>query len=161
MGSVFGGGGGGGGGPAPDTTTQFIREAPGIEERKLELMDLARQTAQSPISIPDIQVQGLSPLEQAAITQAGQTGVGAGAVGQAITGTQAAMGAPNISQFYNPYQSYVLDEINRQYSLSPPFPLYTYLRVVRKKVFTSLKKIFYGNLQMLIILFYPHIIYLM
>jgi hypothetical protein len=114
MGSVFGGGGGGGGGPAPDTTTQFIREAPGIEERKLELMDIARQTAQSPISIPDIQVQGLSPLEQAAITQAGQTGVGAGAVGQAITGTQAAMGAPNISQFYNPYQSYVLDEINRQ-----------------------------------------------
>ena len=114
MGSVFGGGGGGGGGPAPDTTTQFIREAPGIEERKLELMDLARQTAQTPISIPDIQVQGLSPLEQAAITQAGQTGVGAGAVGQAITGTQAAMGAPNISQFYNPYQSYVLDEINRQ-----------------------------------------------
>jgi hypothetical protein len=114
MGSIIGGGGGGGGGPAPDTTTQFIREAPGIEERKLELMDLARQTAQSPISIPDIQVQGLSPLEQAAITQAGQTGVGAGAVGQAITGTQAAMGAPNISQFYNPYQSYVLDEINRQ-----------------------------------------------
>lgn len=114
MGSVFGGGGGGGGGPAPDTTTQFIREAPGIEERKLELMDLARSTAQTPISIPDIQVQQLSPLEQAAITQAGQTGVGAGAVGQAITGTQAAMQAPNISQFYNPYQSYVLDEINRQ-----------------------------------------------
>jgi len=114
MGSVFGGGGGGGGSPAPDTTTQFIREAPGIEERKLELMDLARSTAQTPISIPDIQVQQLSPLEQAAITQAGQTGVGAGAVGQAITGTQAAMQAPNISQFYNPYQSYVLDEINRQ-----------------------------------------------
>jgi hypothetical protein len=77
-------------------------------------MDLARSTAQTPISIPDIQVQQLSPLEQAAITQAGQTGVGAGAVGQAITGTQAAMQAPNISQFYNPYQSYVLDEINRQ-----------------------------------------------
>ena len=117
MGSVFGGGGGGGSSapaPAPDTTTQFIREAPGIEERKLELMDLARQTAQTPISIPDIQVQGLSPLEQAAITQAGQTGVGGQAVGQAITGTQSAMGAPNISQFYNPYQSYVLDEINRQ-----------------------------------------------
>jgi len=110
----MGKGGGGGSAPAPDTTTQFIREAPGIEERKLELMDLARSTAQTPISIPDIQVQQLSPLEQAAITQAGQTGVGAGAVGQAITGTQAAMGAPNIQQFYNPYQSYVLDEINRQ-----------------------------------------------
>lgn len=115
MGAVFGGGGGGGGGgPAPDTTTQFIREAPGIEERKLELMDLARQTAQTPISIPDIQVQGLSPLEQAAITQAGQTGVGSQAVGQAITGTQASMAMPNIQQFYNPFQSYVLDEINRQ-----------------------------------------------
>jgi hypothetical protein len=115
MGSVFGGGGGGGSSaPTPDTTTQFIREAPGIEERKLELMDLARQTAQTPISIPDIQVQQLSPLEQAAITQAGVTGVGSQAVGQAITGTQASMGAPNISQFYNPYQSYVLDEINRQ-----------------------------------------------
>jgi hypothetical protein len=110
----MGKGGGGGSAPAPDTTTQFIREAPGIEERKLELMDIARSTAQTPISIPDIQVQQLSPLEQAAITQAGQTGVGAGAVGQAITGTQAAMGAPNIQQFYNPYQSYVLDEINRQ-----------------------------------------------
>src|SRR5210317_1775662 len=117
MGSVFGGGGGGGSSapaPAPDTTTQFIREAPGIEERKIELMDLARQTAQTPINIPDIQVQGLSPLEQAAITQAGQTGVGSQAVGQAVTGTQASMAAPNISQFYNPYQSYVLDEINRQ-----------------------------------------------
>ena len=115
MGAVFGGGGGGGGGgPAPDTTTQFIREAPGIEERKLELMDLARQTAQTPISIPDIQVQGLSPLEQAAITQAGQTGVGSQAVNQAISGTQASMAMPNIQQFYNPFQSYVLDEINRQ-----------------------------------------------
>jgi hypothetical protein len=114
--SVFGGGGGGGGGPAPDTTTQFIREAPGIEERKLELMDLSSSNStNSYFSIPDIQYsRQLSPLEQAAITQAGQTGVGAGAVGQAITGTQAAMGAPNISQFYNPYQSYVLDEINRQ-----------------------------------------------
>jgi hypothetical protein len=119
MGSIFGGGGGGGGGPAPDTTTQFIREAPGIEERKLELMDIARQTAQSPISIPDIQVQGLSPLEQAAITQAGQTGIGAGAVGQVLVlfncSTQAAIGSYlTISKFYNPYQSYVLDEINRQ-----------------------------------------------
>jgi hypothetical protein len=47
-------------------------------------MDLARQTAQTPINIPDIQVQQLSPLEQAAITQAGVTGVGSQAVGQAI-----------------------------------------------------------------------------
>jgi hypothetical protein len=118
MGSVFGGGGGGGGGPAPDTTTQFIREAPGIEERKLELMDIARQTAQSPISIPDIQVQGLSPLEQAAITQSGQTGIGAGAVQQAIQGgTKAALGSYfyTISKLLQSLSIiYVLDEINRQ-----------------------------------------------
>jgi hypothetical protein len=120
MGSVFGGGGGGGG-PAPDTSTQFIREAPGIEERKLELMDIARQTAQSPISIPDIQVQGLSPLEQAAITQAGQTGIGAGTVQQGIGSIQGAQQTaaldPTSTQFqnyFNPYQSFITDEINRQ-----------------------------------------------
>jgi hypothetical protein len=120
MGSVFGGGGGGGG-PAPDTTTQFIREAPGIEERKLELMDLARQTAKNPISIPDIQVQGLSPLEQAAITQAGQTGIGAGTVQQGIGSIQGAQQTaaldPTSTQFqnyFNPYQSFITDEINRQ-----------------------------------------------
>ena len=106
MGSVFGGGGGGGSAPAPDTTTQFIREAPGIEERKLELMDLARSTAQTPISIPDIQVQQLSPLEQAAITQAGQTGVGAGAAFDAGLGAGAATfgasGAPGLAVISSP-----------------------------------------------------------
>ena len=115
MGAIFGGSrGGGSSAPAPDTTTQFIREAPGIEERKLELMDIARSTAQTPLNIPQIQIQSLSPLEQAAIASAGQTGIGSGAVQSAITGTQASMAAPNIQQFMNPYQSYVLDEINRQ-----------------------------------------------
>jgi hypothetical protein len=138
MGSVFGGGGGGGG-TAPDTTTQFIREAPGIEERKLELMDLARQTAQTPINIPDIQVQQLSPLEQAAITQAGVTGIGAPTLQSgigAIQGAQTAAGqgatlanqygagavqaagltpsSSQFQQFLNPNQQYVIDAINRQ-----------------------------------------------
>ena len=35
--SFFGGGGGGSSAP-PSTQTQIVREAPGIEERKLELM---------------------------------------------------------------------------------------------------------------------------
>jgi hypothetical protein len=43
----------------PSTTTQIVREAPGIEERKLELMDIARQVAQKPISLPSIQVAPL------------------------------------------------------------------------------------------------------
>ena len=48
----------GGGGSAPSTPasqTQYVREAPGIEERKLELMDIARQVAQQPVKIPDVQ----------------------------------------------------------------------------------------------------------
>jgi len=65
--SFFGGGGGGGGSQpaaAPSSQTQFIREAPGIEERKLELMDMARQVAQNPITLPQYQTAGLGALEQ-------------------------------------------------------------------------------------------------
>ena len=57
--SFFGGGGGSQPAAAPSSQTQFIREAPGIEERKLELMDIARQVAQQPINLPDYQVAGL------------------------------------------------------------------------------------------------------
>jgi hypothetical protein len=107
-------GGGGGGGSAPATQTQFVREAPGIEERKLELMDLARDLTQSPERLPAIQVAPMGALEQQGVTAAGVTGVGApttqAGIGSVLQGVQ----GPNISQFYNPFQSYVLDEINRQ-----------------------------------------------
>ena len=48
----------GGGRPAaaPTSTTQYVREAPGIEERKLELMDIARQVAQEPVDLPFLSV---------------------------------------------------------------------------------------------------------
>jgi len=120
----FGGGGGGGQQAAPDTTTQFVREAPGIEERKIELMDIARSAAQQPLyaNVPDVRVAGLSSLEQQGIGKAGTTGVGGtttqAGIGSILQGQQAAMAGPNISQFYNPYQSYVLDEINRQASMA-------------------------------------------
>jgi hypothetical protein len=113
----FGGGsGGGGGGSQPDTTTQFVREAPGIEERKIELMDIARSAAQQPLyaNVPDVRVAGLGALEQQGIQQAGTTGVGAPTTQAGIGSVLQAQAGPNISQFYNPYQSYVLDEINRQ-----------------------------------------------
>ena len=110
--------GGGGSAPTPPTSqTQFVREAPGIEERKIELMDIARQVAQKPIDLPDIQVAPLSALEQQGITAAGTTGVGAGTVGQGISqiqGAAAPIGAQQISQYLNPYQQYVTDEIARQ-----------------------------------------------
>ena len=118
MGSIFGGGGGGGGGQqaAPDTTTQFVREAPGIEERKIELMDIARSAAQQPLyaNVPDVRVAGLGALEQQGVQRAGVTGVGAPTTQAGIGSVLQAQAGPNISQFFNPYQSYVLDEINRQ-----------------------------------------------
>jgi len=101
----------------PTSQTSFVREAPGIEERKIELMDIARQVAQNPINLPDYQVAGLGALEQQGMTAAGTTGVGAGTLGQGISQIQGAatpIGASQISQYLNPYQSYVTDEIARQ-----------------------------------------------
>ena len=101
----------------PTSQTQFVREAPGIEERKIELMDIARQVAQQPINLPDYQVAGLGALEQQGMTQAGQTGVGAGTVQAGInqvTGAAAPIGAAQISQYLNPFQQYVTGEIGRQ-----------------------------------------------
>lgn len=111
----------GGGSSAPTTTGQSTvtqREAPGVEARKLSLYDeaarLAAQPAFGTAGIPALQVAPISSIEQAAITQAGQTGVGAGTVGSGISSLQASQAAPNISQFLNPYQSFVTDEIARR-----------------------------------------------
>ena len=116
----FGGGGSGGGGGQPANTTQMqtVREAPEIEARKIALYDQAASLASQPISLPAIQVAAPTALQQQGFAQAGTTGVGQQAVGQGITSLQAglgsAFGTPNVSQFFNPYQSYVTDEINRQ-----------------------------------------------
>ena len=102
---------------APASQTTFVREAPGIEERKIELMDIARQIAQKPIDLPDVQAAGPSALEQLGFQQAARTGVGAGTVQQGIQQIQQAaapIGAQQIAQYLNPYQSYVTDEIARQ-----------------------------------------------
>ena len=109
----------------PSTQTSIVREAPGIEERKIELMDIARQVAQDPITLPQIQVSPFTGLEQSALQAAGQTGVGApttaagigsllGAQQAVASAQQTAAQGPNISQFFNPFQSYVTDEIGRQ-----------------------------------------------
>jgi len=115
---IFGGGGssggGGGGQEVPSTTTQYIREAPGIEERKLGLMDIASSLAQTPINIPAYQVAPLGALEQQGITASGVTGVGAPTTTAGIGQVLSSLAGPNINQFLNPYQNYVVDEINRQ-----------------------------------------------
>ena len=108
------GGGGGGGQEVPSTTTQYIREAPGIEERKLGLMDIASSLAKTPINIPAMQVAPLGALEQQGLTASGVTGVGAPTTTAGIGQVLSSLQGPNINQFLNPYQSYVVDEINRQ-----------------------------------------------
>ena len=113
-GGSSGGGGGGGGQQVPSTTTQYIREAPGIEERKLGLMDIASSLAKTPINIPAMQVAPLGALEQQGITASGVTGVGAPTTTAGIGQILSSLAGPNINQFLNPYQSYVVDEINRQ-----------------------------------------------
>ncbi len=108
-------GGGGSSAPAQAGSSEVVqREAPGVEARKLTLYDQAAKLAASPVTVPGIQVAPISAIEQAAITQAGQTGIGGSTVGQGISALQAAQTAPNISAFLNPYQSYVTDEITRQ-----------------------------------------------
>jgi hypothetical protein len=115
--NLFGGGGGSSQPATPSSQTSFVREAPGIEERKIELMDIARQVAQQPINLPDYQVAGLGALEQQGMNLAGTTGVGAGTVQQGINQINAAaapVGAQQINQYLNPYQQYVTNEIARQ-----------------------------------------------
>ena len=109
--------GGGGGGSAPAIQTQIVREAPGIEERKIGLMDIGLNLGATPVNIPDYQIAGQgqgSALQQQGLQAAGTTGVGAATQQAGIASLQQAAGGPNINQFFNPYQSYVIDEINRQ-----------------------------------------------
>jgi hypothetical protein len=60
-----------------DTTVQeqIVREAPGIEKAKLDLLATAANVAQKPVDIPAVQAAGLSPQQIDAIKMAGQ-GVG-------------------------------------------------------------------------------------
>ena len=116
MSFIFGGGSSAPTGTGSSTVTQ--REAPGVEARKLSLYDEAARLAAQPVSLPAVQVAPISGIEQAAIRQAGQVGVGAPTVGAGITALQGAQAAPNISQFFNPFQSYVTDEINRQAAMA-------------------------------------------
>ena len=112
----FGGGGSGGGGGQPANTTQMqtVREAPEIEARKIALYDQAASLASQPISLPAIQVAAPTQLQQQGFQSAGITGVGGQTTQAGIGSVLQAQAGPNISQFFNPYQSYVTDEINRQ-----------------------------------------------
>jgi len=120
MSFIFGGGGsgGGGGGATTGTQTTIAREAPEVEARKLSLYDEALKLAQTPVQLPGYQVAPPSALEKTGFGLAG-TGVGTGAaavttgLGQLGTAMQAPTTA-GLAPYFNPYESYVTDEINRQ-----------------------------------------------
>ena len=126
MSFIFGGGSsGGGGGATTGTQTTIAREAPEVEARKLSLYDEALKLAQTPVQLPAYQVAPPTALEQTGFGLAG-TGVGTGAgalttgygtLGTGVTGIGTAMQAPTtagLAPYFNPYESYVTDEINRQ-----------------------------------------------
>ena len=119
-----GGGGGGGGGSTTGTQTTIAREAPEVEARKLSLYDEALKLAQDPVQLPGYQVAPPTALEKTGFNLAGTTGVGAGGVttgmgtlGTGVSQVGTAMQAPTtagLAPYFNPYESYVTDEINRQ-----------------------------------------------
>ena len=121
MSFIFGGGGGsGGGGSGTQTGTQtnITREAPEIEGRKLALYDEAMRLAKEPIEVPDYQVAGPSPLEKEAFRLSGTTGTGqpttTAGIASILSGNLMAAQQPDIDAFMNPFQRYVVDEVNRQ-----------------------------------------------
>jgi len=108
---------GGGSAPAPTQSGSSVvtqREAPEVEARKLALYDEAARLAAQPVSLPAIQAAPATAAEQAAFQTAGQTGTGQAALTSGIAAIQGAQAGPQISQFFNPYQQYVTEEINRQ-----------------------------------------------
>ena len=107
-------GGGGGSQPANTTNVQTIREAPEIEARRLGLMDQAAITAGQPLGLPAFQVAPLSASERAAQTLAGQTGAGISSIQGAQQAAALDPSSAQFQRFLNPYNQFVLDEINRQ-----------------------------------------------
>ena len=112
----------GGGNNYPDVTTQtqYVREAPEIEARKLGLMDTASQLAQTGLTIPQQQVAGFTPTQQQAFGEQ-QKGIGtyqdyinaaSGMAGQSV----GAYDPTSYQNYLNPYQNYVTQGIEDQFA---------------------------------------------
>ena len=100
--------------------TQFSREAPQIEARKLQLMDTASGFAKDPVGIPTQQVAPWEQLQQEAFTR---TGEGLGrfqpylnqASQNLLSSTAAYDPTTAYQQYMNPYQSEVISGIESQF----------------------------------------------
>ena len=100
--------------------TQFTREAPQIEARKLQLMDTASGFAKNPVSIPGQQVSDFTNLQNEAFTRT-QQGLGKfqpylnSATQQLLGSTAAYDPTTAYKQYMNPYQDEVISGIERQF----------------------------------------------
>ena len=121
--SIPGLGGGSGGGSQNVTQTQYSREAPDIEARRIQLMDTASKLAAEgkkptagDITIPTQGVAPLTPMQQQAFTDV-TGGIGTyqpfldQAQAQTLASTAAYDPSTAYQQYMNPYQSYVTQGI--------------------------------------------------
>ena len=106
--------------PDVTTQTQYVREAPEVEARKLGLMDAAKQLAETGLTIPTQQVAGFQPTQTQAFAEQ-QAGIGTykpflGAAAQYAGQTTGAYDPQSYQQFLNPYQDYVTQGIEDQFA---------------------------------------------
>lgn len=107
--------------PDVTTQTQYVREAPEIEARKLGLMDTARQLAETGLSIPTQEVAPFSQRQQDAFDMQTQ-GLGTyqnyldNAANMAYQGSVSQYDPQSYQQFLNPYQQYVTQGIEDQFA---------------------------------------------
>ena len=126
--SIPGLGGGSGGGSQNVTQTQYSREAPDIEARRIQLMDTASKLAAEgkkptagDITIPTQGVAPLTPMQQQAFTDV-TGGIGTyqpfldQAQAQTLASTAAYDPSTAYQQYMNPYQSYVTQGIEDQFA---------------------------------------------
>jgi hypothetical protein len=107
--------------PDVTTQTQYVREAPEIEARKLGLMDTARQLAETGLNIPTQEVAEFTGNQQDAFDMQRQ-GLGTyqnyldNAANMAYQGSVSQYDPQSYQQFLNPYQQYVTQGIEDQFA---------------------------------------------
>ena len=108
------------GGAESTFATQFSREAPQIEARKLQLMDTASGFAKQPVTIPGQTVSPFEQLQQEAFTRT-QQGLGRfqpylnQATQNLLASTTAYDPTTAYQQYMNPYQKEVISGIESQF----------------------------------------------
>jgi len=109
---------------ATNTEIQIVKESPEIEAIKLGLLRSAKTLSDKPITLPIQEVAKMSGLQDEAIAAASPAAGGIGGyqpylqqAGYSVGDAFAALDPAGLSQYMNPYQQAVQDEINRAYDI--------------------------------------------